>query len=249
MIDLINADRTEAGLSPVAWDDLAAQAAQTHAEDMAAQGYMSHWNLAGEGPDIRYGRAGGTAAVQENVYMFWYRYEDGRPAPIEDWEKVVREAHTSLMNSPGHRVNIMAPAHTHVGIGIAYNAETGDVRLAQEFINRYVELEPIPQQAQVGDTIEVTGRMIVENASNPLINLAYEPFPEPMTISEVEARRTYQSEADFFEAQEPSLDGNTFANSVTLNYEDRAGIYHVRIWVDVEDKTFQAVNAIIDVGK
>jgi len=249
MLDLINADRATEGLVPVEWDSFAAQVAQVHAEDMAEHGYMSHWNLAGEGPDIRYGRAGGTEWVQENVYMYWYRYDDGRPAPIEDWEAVIREAQASLMQSPGHRANIMAPAHTHVGIGIAYNAETGDVRLAQEFINRYVKIEPMPQQAQVGDTVEVTGRMVVENASNPLINLAYEPFPEPMTIPEVEARQTYQSEADFFEAQEPSLDGNTFTTSVTLNYEDRAGIYHIRVWVDLEDKTFQAVDAIIDVGK
>ena len=91
--------------------------------------------------------------------------------------------------------------------------------------------------------------MVVENASNPLINLAYEPFPEPMTISEVEARRTYQSEAEFFEALEPPSDGNTFATSVTLNYEGQSGIYHIRIWVDVGYQTFQAVNAIIDVGK
>jgi len=248
MLDLVNADRATEGLSPVQWDAFAAQVGQAHAEDMAANGYMSHWNLAGEGPDVRYGRAGGTDNVQENVYMYWYRLSDGRPAPIEDWETVVREAETTLMDSPGHRANILAPEHTHVGIGIAYNAATGDVRIAQEFLNRYVALERLPGQAHVGDTLTVRGQLL-PGASNPLINLAYEPFPRPMTVHEVEARSTYQSPAEFFSAVQPEVDAHgRFSAQVTLDAGGRAGVYHVLIWVDVGLMSVQAVNVVLDVA-
>jgi hypothetical protein len=247
MLDLINDDRATEGLSPVAWDNFATRIAQAHAEDMAANGYMSHWNLSGEGPDIRYGLAGGTEVVQENVYMYWYRYDDGRPAPIEDWKKVVQEAQTSLMNSPGHRANIMSPEHTHVGIGIAYNPETGDVRIAQEFINRYVSLEPIPEYAKLGDTVVVAGELL-PGASNPLINLAYEPFPTPVTIDWLDETSTYTSAAVFFEAIEPTVnaDGHFSARSI-LDAEGQPGIYHIRIWVDVAGDSVPASDVIVSV--
>lgn len=247
MLDLINADRIEGRLSPVQWDDFAGQVAQAHAEDMATNLYMSHWNLAGEGPDIRYGCAGGTEWVQENVYMYWYRYNDGSPAPIEKWETVIREAQVSLMNSPGHRANIMAPAHTHAGVGIAYNASTGDMRIAQEFINRYVTLESLPRQASVDETVTVVGQLL-PGASNPVINLAYEPFLQPLTVAEVEARQTYNSPAVFFAVVEPHIGAaGRFQANAALDYESRPGIYHIRIWVDVDQVQVQATDIIINV--
>jgi hypothetical protein len=248
MLELINADRATEGLTPVAWDTFAAEVAQAHAEDMAANGYMSHWNLKGEGPDIRYGQAGGTEAVQENVYMYWYRYDDGRPAPIEDWTAVIQEAQASLMESPGHRANIMDPAHTHVGIGIAYYEATGDVRIAQEFINRYVNIvEPVPAQAKVGDVVKIRGQLLGQ-ARNPVINLAYEPFPQPMSVAEAEAVHTYRSPAEFFLALNPSSEAaGRFSAEVTLDYQELPGIYHVRIWVEEEGEVIQASDIIVEV--
>lgn len=247
MLDLINADREANSLSFVQWDGFAAQMAQAHAEEMVALGYMSHWNLDGEGPDIRYGRAGGTEFVQENVYMYWFRYDNGQPAPIEDWDAVISEAQSSLMNSPGHRANILTSEHTHVGIGIAYNAETGDVRMAQEFINRYILLESIPQQAHIGDTLMIAGHLLF-NVSEPLINLAYEPFPQAMTVSEVESMNTYQSPAEIFLAITPDMHtDSSFSASVTLDFQGQEGIYHIRIWGDIASTTVQAADVIVDV--
>jgi hypothetical protein len=250
MLQLINEDRASEGLAPVRWDDFAAQVGQAHAEEMATHDYMSHWNLAGEGPDIRYGQAGGTETVQENVYMYWYRYDDGRPAPIEDWKTVIRDAQASLMKSPGHRANIMAPEHTHVGIGIAYYAETGDVRIAQEFINRYVKIvKPVPAQAKVGDVVEIRGRLLGQ-AQNPVINLAYEPFPQPMSVAEVEAVRTYRSPAEFFLALNPSIEEeDVFSAEVTLDYQEQPGIYHIRIWIEEEGLSVHASDIIVNVTK
>jgi len=118
MLEAINADRTAQGLSPVAWDETAARAEQAHAEEMASAGYSSHWDLSGHGPDYRYAQASGQDVAMENLYTYWYGYNDGRPVPIEDWPQVIREAEASLMQSPGHRQNILDPAHTHVGWGL-----------------------------------------------------------------------------------------------------------------------------------
>jgi hypothetical protein len=247
MLDLINADRAAERLPPVEWDPFAAQVGQAHAEEMAAHGYMSHWNLVGEGPDVRYGRAGGTETVQENVYQFWRRYTDGTPVPVSDWEQVVIDAQVALMESPGHRANIMDPMHTHVGVGIAYNPQTGEVGLAQEFINRYVRMDPLPGTAQVGEQVMVAGELLGD-AQNPLINLAYEPFPSPMTVEQLNATATYVSPAEFVSAVEPAVDGaGRFSAQLTLDAEGRPGIYHIRIWIERADTSVQAVNAVIDV--
>ena len=84
MLRLINRDRQSAGLPPVAWDNVAARAGQSHAEEMLAGNYMSHCNQAGYGPDHRYAFAGGLDAVFENVYSSYYRYSDGQGVPISE---------------------------------------------------------------------------------------------------------------------------------------------------------------------
>lgn len=186
MLEAINADRTANGAEPVAWDDVATAAGQAHAEDMAAQGYFSHWSLQGYGPEHRYALAGGRDAVSENVYLYWYGQQDGKAAPIDDWPRVIRDAEASLMDSPGHRLNILDRFHTHVGVGIAYDAQKGELRLAQEFINRWVEVDPLPPKLAVGASITVSGALLT-GAAEPLLNLAYEPFPAPYTIQKVPA--------------------------------------------------------------
>jgi len=248
MLDLVNADRRKASLGAVAWDDFAAQVGMAHALEMADNGYMSHWNLQGYGPDVRYSLAGGVDAVMENVYRYWYRYNDGRPAPIQDWQKVIREAQASLMNSPGHRANILDPDHTHLGIGIAYNAQTGDVRIAQEFINRYVTLDPLPRQMRVGDKLEVRG-MLLPGAAEPLINLAYEPFPQPLTVGDLENKKpgTYTSPADIFQPLNPNVSGDHFTASVMLDHNRQPGLYHIRVWVKTKGRDVAASDVVIAV--
>lgn len=247
MQELINEDRVAAGLSPVEWAPLAAEVAREHAEEMAAQGYLSHWNLEGQGPDVRFALAGGTAWVQENVYRFWKRYEDGTPVPITDWEQVVIDAQNALMESPGHRDNILNPAHTHVGVGIAYNVETGDVSIAQEFLNRYIRLDPLPEEVEVGEEVVLSG-MLLQGAEEPLINLAYQPFPDPMTVEELMDTSTYISPAEPFFAAEPEVDEEGhFSTTMTLDMENQPGLYHIRIWVEVAGNEVQATNAILRV--
>jgi uncharacterized protein YkwD len=251
MLELVNADRAANGLQPVAWDETAALAGQLHSEEMAEFGYMSHWNMDGYGPEVRYSRAGGLDIAQENVYRLVYQWEDGRGAPIDDWEKVLRDAQAALMNSPGHRRNILAPEHTHLGVGIAYNAATGNVALSQEFVNRYVTIEPLPKRAQPGDRLVVRGGLLPGSA-DPLVNIAYQPFPEPLTLEQLNKTSTYQSAAEHIDVPPARAEADgRFVSEFTLPKDAPPGLYHVWLWVTspVSPEPVQAVNAVIEVSE
>jgi hypothetical protein len=184
----------------------------------------------------------------ENVHMSWQRYSSGTPVPVDDWERVVREAQAGWMSSPGHRSNILKPEHTHVGIGIAYNPATGDIRMAQEFINRYVELDPLPQTAAPGDLLTLSGRLL-SGVSAPLVNLAYEPIPRAMTAAELNATRTYASPAQIIAAIKPQSDTQgRFRGVVQLDRARATGAYHIRVWVTWKGTEVLAADPVVWVG-
>jgi len=242
-LELVNQARTSNDMGAVAWDDLSEQVGFVHAIDMAAYQYMSHWNQLGFGPDIRYSLAGGTEWVQENVYSFWYRYETGQAVPIDNWESVIEDAHENLMNSPGHRANILNPEHTHVGIGMAYNTETGEFRAAQEFINRYIDLDNLPQEANPSESITISGQLLL-GSSNPLINIAYEPYPQNMTVKALNETNTYQTPAEFVEVIPVSVDSIGYFEA-EFELGAQSGLYHIYIWVDYADMKPQAIDRVI----
>lgn len=250
MLDYINRDRRDAGLSPVEWDDTAALAAARHADDMGRRDYFSHWSPEGYGPDHRYGQLGGLDVVMENVFTFYERYSDGRPVPVADWKAVLERAQHHLMQSPGHRSNILDPHHTHVGVGVAYKPRAGQIWLAQEFVNRYLEMRPLPKRLKVGEICRMAGRALPK-VRDPLVNLAYEPFPAPLSPSDLENKGTYRSAAFIYEPLALRTDSRgAFDQGIRLDYGGRAGLYHVRVWVDVDgfSEKVPAADGIVEVA-
>jgi hypothetical protein len=247
-MDLINQDRRQANIPLVEWDERAAQAGEAHAQEMATFGYISHWNLQGYGPDVRYSLAGGMDTVMENVYLYSHCYSDGRPVPMDDWAELIREAQSSLMASPGHRANILDVAHTHVGVGLVYNPRSGSVYIAQEFINRYIKFEPLQQQARIGSMLTVTGELLL-TATSPLINLAYEPFPLPLMVDDLSQKMpsTYASPAKIFNALTPTVNHKQFTGQLRLDYQNQPGLYHARIWVKVNGQNVNVADIVIKV--
>lgn len=117
MLDLVNQERKAVGVKPLVLDLKLTAVGRAHARDMFAHGYFSHVNLRGESPfarmrkhDIQYQVAG------ENLAL----------APTVDI------AHNGLMNSPGHRANILSPEFHRIGIGAISNSIRG-IMFAQEF--------------------------------------------------------------------------------------------------------------------
>jgi hypothetical protein len=244
MLRLINRDRQSVGLLPIAWDNVAARAGQSHAEEMLAGNYMSHWNQAGYGPDHRYAFAGGLDAVFENVYSSYYRYSDGQGVPISDWEAKLAEVQHDIMNSPGHRKNILDPAHTHVGVGIAYNPANGEFRLAQEFVNHYATVESTPATSKPGASILFRGKLQRTGLEPVLVSVIYEQFPKPMTVAQLNNTSTYML-AGGETGQRPEIKGDQV--QATLIIGNKPGLYHLRLWVTVSGQQTMAVDRIVEV--
>ena len=119
MLDLVNQERVAAGLSPLQADPELTEVARKHSADMFARGYFAHDTPEGLSPfdrmkaaNVRFITAGENLALAPTI-------------PI---------AHTGLMNSPGHRANILRREFGRVGIGVLDGGMRG-LMVSQEFRN------------------------------------------------------------------------------------------------------------------
>ncbi|HJT25918.1 MAG TPA: CvpA family protein [Pyrinomonadaceae bacterium] len=119
MLDLVNQERQAAGLNPLAADPELMQVARQHSTDMFARGYFAHDTPEGLTPFDRMNKAG---------VRFLTAGENLALAPT------LPLAHTGLMNSPGHRANILRPQFGRVGIGVMDGGMRG-LMVSQEFRN------------------------------------------------------------------------------------------------------------------
>ncbi|MCA1642620.1 MAG: CvpA family protein [Acidobacteria bacterium] len=119
MLELVNQERAQAGLQPVAADPELTVVARAHSADMFARGYFAHVSPEGLSPFDRMTRAGVKyRTAGENLAL----------APT------LRIAHAGLMNSPGHRANILQHAFGRLGVGITDGGRRG-LMVSQEFRN------------------------------------------------------------------------------------------------------------------
>ncbi|HEY0081373.1 MAG TPA: CvpA family protein, partial [Pyrinomonadaceae bacterium] len=119
MLELVNRERAAEGLAPLAADDELREVARRHSSDMFARGYFSHVTPEGRDPFAR---------IRESGYTFRTAGENLALAPT------LSIAHTGLMNSPGHRANILRPQFGRVGIGIMDGGRRG-IMVTQNFRN------------------------------------------------------------------------------------------------------------------
>ena len=119
MLNLVNQERAAAGLDPLVADPELTEVARQHSTDMFARGYFAHETPEGLTPfdrmraaNVRFLAAGENLALAPTL-------------PV---------AHTGLMNSPGHRENILRPQFGRVGIGIMDGGMRG-LMVSQEFRN------------------------------------------------------------------------------------------------------------------
>ncbi|WP_310734597.1 CvpA family protein [Azohydromonas caseinilytica] len=119
MLDLVNEARAREGLKPLRADPEAAGVARAHSHDMFARAYFSHISPEGADPFDRM-RRGGLRFVMagENLAL----------------AQTLELAHRGLMESPGHRANILRPGFGRVGIGILDGGRRG-LMVTQNFRN------------------------------------------------------------------------------------------------------------------
>jgi uncharacterized YkwD family protein len=120
MLNLVNAARKQNGLSPLKSDNQLIDVARMKSKDMIDKNYFSHNSPTYGSPfdmlksfGISYLKAGENIAGNQTV----------------------QKAHDALMNSPGHRKNILSPDYTHVGIGIQEGGNYGNM-FTQIFVKK-----------------------------------------------------------------------------------------------------------------
>jgi len=120
MLDLINQERSKAGVGTLKIDPQLQKMAQVKAEEMVAKSYFSHTSPTYGDPfkmmktfGISYTSAGENIAGNSSV----------------------DKAHAALMNSPGHKENILNASFKYIGIGITSSPTYGKM-FAQDFVGR-----------------------------------------------------------------------------------------------------------------
>lgn len=103
MLRLVNVERTKRGIPVLVFDLFLQQVARAHAQEMLHHGYFSHYTPEGASPFDRMNAAG-----------IIYEYAGENLALSPD----VTLAMQGLMESKGHRENILYPHFKKVGLGV-----------------------------------------------------------------------------------------------------------------------------------
>ncbi|WP_043932069.1 CAP-associated domain-containing protein [Bacillus sp. EB01] len=110
LFDLTNATRVNHQLPILEWDDHVRETARKHSADMAKNNYFSHTNLNGESPFDR---------MEEDNLRFMLA---GENLAYGQFSSIF--AHEGLMNSKGHRDNILKSQYEYLGVGVAFNEKS-----------------------------------------------------------------------------------------------------------------------------
>lgn len=120
MLKLVNDARAQNNLSPLKIDMQLCNVARIKSQDMIDNKYFSHSSPKYGSPfdmmksfGVNFVQAGENIAGNQNV----------------------QNAENALMNSPGHRKNILSPDFTHIGIGIKSGGPYGSM-YTQDFISK-----------------------------------------------------------------------------------------------------------------
>jgi hypothetical protein len=119
LLELINAERAKVGAQPLAFNGDLSEAAEGHSKWMLATDTFSHTGAGGSSATTRMTNAGytlsGSWATGENIAWATTRAPSG-------YADEVLLLHNNLMNSSGHRANILNNNFREVGLGF----EVGD---------------------------------------------------------------------------------------------------------------------------
>lgn len=160
MLDLINEERASRGIAPLAINNALNVSSEDHSAWMLGANVFDHTGSGGTSATQRIMAADyaleGSWGTAENL---GWQSERGAPGIADD----VRDIHQGLMESPGHRANILNPDLEDIGIGI----ETG----------------PFTKDGQTYDAVMITQNFGTSDAvnSNPPEDIA----PPLLAVEEI----------------------------------------------------------------
>lgn len=164
MLELLNETRKAAGVQPLATDSELRQIAAGHTEDMVDHEFIAHVSPSRGTPQDRLTRSGVLVSLfGENIAAA------GTP----------EDAHGGLMESPGHRANMLNAAFTHVGIA-AGKSDAGLIVTLN--FGRRPPAADVPTPAQVAAAFNSTRseRGLTTPASDPVYGAAAQAGADAM---------------------------------------------------------------------
>jgi len=157
MLDLVNRDRRAQGLEALEIDTRLSAVARAHSVEMKESGRVAHVSpVTGSAAD-RVEKAGiRTAVVLENVARAYG----------------VAQAEAGLMNSPGHRANILSREATHIGLGIVFGSEASaknELFITQVFARLPVNVPAARAREIVSRAVKKARQRLVEDEALSVI--------------------------------------------------------------------------------
>lgn len=246
MLKLINRDRATTGARPVVLDELASAAAKEHSDEMAVNGYVGHWGLDGRKPDQRYTETGGRDGDSENTIGDL----EGPTSPLASSQVFPKarldEFEGDLFGekppNDAHRVNIIDPLHTSVGIGLSIAGQGDEARMScvQEFIDHYGDYSEIPHSIKRGERVTLSGKL-AKGVHLQAIDMRWEEFPKSMTAADINKTYSYGVPdgitVDYFpeDDQHPvavkTVDGcEEFSANLSTQTSWKPGLYYILVW-------------------
>lgn len=236
---VINQSRKKFRVGEVKLDILASRVANKQCREAAEKGFISHWNMAGEKPYMRYAFAGGYDHVSENVYGEWTSEDFGTSQNIIS--DMMKKGHGTFMQerapNDGHKKNITGKDHNWVGIG--YYMSGGQFRYNEEFIDRYLEFRDIPGELKINET----GTVTIDTRGSCFLyfmTIYREKLPKPLTIKQLSATGSYDDYSDEIVADKAPWDlakyryGTVYKIPVKFPKE---GLYYIHLYIDSKEKT------------
>ena len=193
LLALINEERAAVGLDALRLNTILNDAAETHSQWMLETDQFSHEGENGSTPGQRMEDAGfpfeGQSMSAENIAWQSLRGEEG----IDD---DVAQVHESLMNSPGHRANILSPDAEDIGIGVevgTFSGNSGDfdaVMVTQVFAATEADvsafLDPGTSALEEEPLVEDDEPIVMEDIPDETTDEAEQPVAEGTPIEEPE---------------------------------------------------------------
>ncbi len=148
---LTNVERRKRKLRVLQHDATLQIAARAHSADMLDRDFFDHTSPEGRTSFDRIAIIHRTliGTTCENLWQ-----SKGKGYDISDTKKLAKIAVDSLMNSPGHRENILRKDYSHLGVGAAI--KDGTVKITQNFASIQARFQqPLPLEITKGDNLSL----------------------------------------------------------------------------------------------
>ncbi len=188
VLDRINADRLRFGISAVEWDDAAARVSDTFCARQIEERTRGHFLMDGLPPYARTAFAGIFGLHSQNS-VSWLttapKFSDSTMTlALSGQEQMMEEKPPA----DGHRVTILDPEATHVGVG--YAIAGGRFQMSQEFLIRRMERVTIAEAEAGGAAVVIRGKPAA-NWRLRFVTIAREDPPLSLTREEASGRTSY----------------------------------------------------------